>query len=151
MPSEKAVADVPNQRVLTISKQPTDKTHLYTCNNLEALGQAARALQTKGGFKLYMYLAKNQDKYNFALYSSDFLNWSGMGIAAYNSAFNELKEKGYLIPKDASKEKETIFTFFDKSAKVEAEETRTIIENPTEKVEEVKSIQEQINDFKSSY
>lgn len=151
MPNEKAVANVPNQRVLTISKQPTDKAHLYTCNNLEALGQAARALQSKGGFKLYMYLAKNQDKYNFALYSSDFLNWSGLGIAAYNSAFKELIEKGYLIPRDASKEKETIYTFYDKSAKVEEEETTIIIENPTEKVEEMKSIQEIIKDFKASY
>ena len=56
---------VPNQRLLTVSKEPTNKANLFTANNLEALGQAAKRLQSKGGFKLYMYLAKNQDKYSF--------------------------------------------------------------------------------------
>ena len=83
----KPIETVPNQRVLTIHKEPTDKQHKYTCNSLEALGEAAKRLQSKGGFKLYMYLAKNQDKYNFALSSSDFCNWSGLGIAAYRTAF----------------------------------------------------------------
>jgi hypothetical protein len=50
---------VPNQREITVAKAPTDKTHLYTANNLDALDEAARRLQSKGGFKLYMYLAKN--------------------------------------------------------------------------------------------
>lgn len=50
---------VPNQREITVAKAPTDKAHLYTANNLAALDEAARRLQSKGGFKLYMYLAKN--------------------------------------------------------------------------------------------
>lgn len=50
---------VPNQRTITVSKEKTDKQHRYTANNLEALDEAARRLQSKGGFKLYMYLAKN--------------------------------------------------------------------------------------------
>ena len=93
----KPIETVPNQRVLTIHKEPTDKQHKFTCNSLEALGEAAKRLQSKGGFKLYMYLAKNQDKYNFALSSSDFCNWSGLGIAAYRTAFEELEKQGYLI------------------------------------------------------
>ena len=56
----KPIETVPNQRVLTIHKEPTDKQHKYTLNNLEAMGEAARRLQSKAGFKLYMYLAKNQ-------------------------------------------------------------------------------------------
>lgn len=128
----------PNQRVLDIKKEPADKQHKFTCNNLEALGTAARRLQSKGGFKLYMYLAKNQAIENFVLYSSNFCEWSGLGIAAYNTAFNELVKEGFLIPKDETKVKETHFTFYDKSQKA-AE--GIAINIPKEKVKE---IQEQI-------
>lgn len=107
--------NVPNQRTITVNKAKTDKQNKYTANNLAALDEAARRLQSKGGFKLYMYLAKNQNNYSFALSSADFCYWSGLGLTAYNTAFEELKEQGYLIPKDKSKEKETVFVFFDKS------------------------------------
>ena len=136
----KSIETVPNQRVLTIHKEPTDKEHKYTCNNLEAMGEAAKRLQSKGGFKLYMYLAKNQDKYNFALSSTDFCAWSGLGLAAYRTAFGELEKEGYLIPKDNTKEKETIFTFYDKSQLVDkaASNDNVNIEIPKDKVEETR-------------
>ena len=110
----KPIETVPNQRVLTIHKEPTDKQHKFTCNSLEALGEAAKRLQSKGGFKLYMYLAKNQDKYNFALSSSDFCNWSGLGIAAYRTAFEELEKQGYLIINGSSTNN---YIFYDKAQK----------------------------------
>ena len=146
----KPIETVPNQRVLTIHKEPTDKQHKYTCNSLEALGEAAKRLQSKGGFKLYMYLAKNQPtevtRREWVLSSADFCNWSGAGIAAYRTAFKELEEEGYLIPKDKTKDKETIYTFFDKSQKedIKAAHDNVIIEIPIEKVEEVKQLQEQV-------
>ena len=140
---------VPNQRLLTVSKEPTNKANLFTANNLEALGQAAKRLQSKGGFKLYMYLAKNQDKYSFYLSSTDFCEWSGLGIAAYRSAFEELKKEGYLIPR-TDNEKETIFTFYDKSSK--KDETKPKIENPKEKVEEIQKTKAEIEtEFKNNY
>lgn len=58
-----------------------------------------------------MYLAKNQDDYEFALSSSDFKEWSGLGARAYTTAFEELKSKGYLI---ALNDSETIYCFRDK-------------------------------------
>ena len=139
----KPIETVPNQRVLTIHKEPTDKQHKYTCNSLEALGEAAKRLQSKGGFKLYMYLAKNQDKYNFALSSSDFCNWSGLGIAAYRTAFEELEKQGYLIINGSSTNN---YIFYDKAQKEdEAEQKDNInITIPTEKVEEVQQLQEQV-------
>lgn len=146
-----SIKTVPNQRVLTIHKEPTDKEHKYTVNNLEAMGEAARRLQSKAGFKLYMYLAKNQPtettKREWVLSSADFCNWSGAGIAAYRTAFEELEEEGYLIPKDKTKEKETIYTFFDKSQKedTKASKDNIIIETPIEKVEEVRQLHEQVN------
>lgn len=139
----KPIETVPNQRVLTIYKEPTDKQHKYTCNSLEALGEAAKRLQSKGGFKLYMYLAKNQDKYNFALSSSDFCNWSGLGIAAYRTAFEELEKQGYLIINGSSTNN---YIFYDKAQKEDeaAEKDNINITIPTEKVEEVQQLQEQV-------
>jgi len=139
----KPIETVPNQRVLTIHKEPTDKQHKYTCNSLEALGEAAKRLQSKGGFKLYMYLAKNQDKYNFALSSSDFCNWSGLGIAAYRTAFEELEKQGYLIINGSSTNN---YIFYDKAQKEDeaAEKDNINITIPTEKVEEVQQLQEQV-------
>ena len=139
----KPIETVPNQRVLSIHKEPTDKEHKYTCNSLEALGEAAKRLQSKGGFKLYMYLAKNQDKYNFALSSSDFCNWSGLGIAAYRTAFEELEKQGYLILKGSSTNN---YTFYDKAQKEDeaAQNDNVNISIPTEKVKEVQQLQEQV-------
>ena len=139
----KPIETVPNQRVLTIHKEPTDKQHKYTCNSLEALGEAAKRLQSKGGFKLYMYLAKNQDKYNFALSSSDFCNWSGLGIAAYRTAFEELEKQGYLIINGSSTNN---YIFYDKAQKEDeaAQKDNINITIPTEKVKEVQQLQEQV-------
>lgn len=129
---------VPNQREITVAKAPTDKAHLYTANNLAALDEAARRLQSKGGFKLYMYLAKNQNKYSFNLSSNDFMLWSGLGYTAYTTAFEELKEEGYLILKEGT---ETTYTFFDKS-QLPPKEKEITIKIPEEKVEEIKKIKE---------
>ena len=132
---------VPNQRTITVKKEKTDKEHRYTANNLAALDEAARRLQSKGGFKLYMYLAKNQDKYSFALSSAAFCAWSGLGIAAYNSAFEELKKHGYLIPQDSYVSKQNRYTFYDK-AQIEEEqsEQQIIIDIPREKVIETRQL-----------
>lgn len=66
------IKTVPHQRTIKISKSATDKTHKYTTNNLEAIAEASKNLETLGGFKLYMYFAKNQNNYEVALSSADF-------------------------------------------------------------------------------
>jgi len=105
---------------------------------LAALDEAAYRLQSKGGFKLYMYLAKNQDKYNFNLSSSDFMLWSRLGYTAYTTAFKELVTEGYLIQKEGT---EDIYTFFDKSRiPREEEKEKVIIEIPKEKAEEIQKL-----------
>ena len=138
------MSSVPNQRTITVNKEKTDKSHRYTANNLAALDEAASRLQSKGGFKLYMYLAKNQNNYSFALSSADFCAWSGLGMTAYNTAFEELKQQGYLIPKDKSKVKETVFIFYDKS-QLEVEQEDIIIEIPKQKVEELQRVSKAID------
>lgn len=102
---------VPNQREITINKAPCDDkdfTHFYTKNNLGALEKAMQQLQSNGGFKLYIYLAKNRDKYSFYLSSRDFRECSGLGWKAYDTAFKELVDKGYLV-----QVKKDIYEFYD--------------------------------------
>lgn len=142
----KDIKTVPNQRVITIHKEPTDKQHKFTMNNLEALGEAAKRLQSKAGFKLYMYLAKNQELPNWVLSSSHFCEWSGAGIAAYRTAFDELVKQGYLIPKDKTKEKETIYTFYDKSRTEDtnAAKDSITIENDKEATAAIKAAREKV-------
>ena len=117
------VTTVPHQRVISVNKSPTNKQHLYSVNNIAAMDEAAYTLQSKGGFKLYMYLAKNQDKYTFALSSNHFCMWSGLGIRAYNTAFQELQEKGYLIPTDQSNH----YTFYDRTQQEDQEAAGEVI------------------------
>jgi len=128
--------------VLTIHKEPTDKDHKYSLNNLAALDEAAFNLQKKASFKLYMYLAKNQDKYNFALSSSHFMAWAGVAKTAYDSAFEELEEKGYLVPKEPGS---TVYTFYDKSQKLLQQDNQVTIEVPKAKVEEVTAAMQGFN------
>lgn len=124
---------VPNQRVITINKEPTDKTHIYTVNNIEAINEAAFFLQSKAGFKLYIYLAKNQAKHNkpHILSSAAFTTWAGVGLTAYNTAFKELEDKGYLVKKDGSK---TIYSFYDKSRHNLTRDDEIIIEYPKDEI-----------------
>lgn len=117
------IKTVPHQRVIEVNKSPADKQHLYTANNLAAIDQAAARLQSVGGFKLYIYLAKNRDKYTFALSSSDFMEWSSLGKQAYSTAFKELVSWGYL---KRDKEQKNKYFFYDYSKKEEKEEEEKI-------------------------
>ena len=127
--AENNIKTVPNQRIISVNKEPTNKENIYTTNNLSALDEAAGLLQSKAGFKLYMYLAKNQNNRTFALSSAAFISWARVGIGAYNSAFNELIEYGYLIKKEGT---ETVFLFYDKSQNQakRTEKDEVVIEYP---------------------
>jgi hypothetical protein len=87
---------VPNQRIVTINKALCNEQNIYTKINIAALNQAAASLVSKGGFKLWIYLAKNQDKYKLELSSADFIKWSGLSRTSYQTAFDELLQQGYL-------------------------------------------------------
>lgn len=59
--------------------------------------EAARELNSAAAFELWIYFAKNQNNYVFALSSKDVENCFGMKIKQYNNAVKTLIEKGYLI------------------------------------------------------
>ena len=90
---------VPNQKVVKVNKESTDgktKANYYAAINLEAMEAAARGLGA-GAFKLWIYFAKNQDNYEFALSSKVVEETFGMKIKQYNNAIDELIEKNYLV------------------------------------------------------
>lgn len=85
---------VPNQK--KINKEICNSTNLYATINLEALNAAMKDLTKIGAFKLWMYLSKNQDGYEFDLSCADCGTW-GIKKDTYHNAVNELINKGYLI------------------------------------------------------
>lgn len=130
---------VPNQRIIKIKKEPTDKQHKYTMNNLDAINEALAQLNEKASFKLYMYFAKNQNNYEFALSSANVEECCGFAYTAYRTAFKELVDKGYLVPVN---EKQTLFIFRDKAnATIENNDKKfnSIEQDPDKKIEFKKS------------
>ena len=87
---------VPNQKVVEVNKEVCNKQNLYATINLDAMGQAAQALDA-GAFKLWIYFAKNQNGFEFALSSKEVENNFGMKIKQYNNAIDTLIDKGYLV------------------------------------------------------
>lgn len=72
-------------------------------------------------------------------------------MTAYNTAFKELLEEGYLVPKDSDKEKETRFLFYEKSKLPAEADQQPIIENEKEKVEKIQKVKSMIDDECSEY
>ena len=56
----------PNQKTITVKKEQCDKQNYYAAINLKALESAATQLKS-GAFKLWIYFAKNQNNFSFAL------------------------------------------------------------------------------------
>lgn len=89
----------PNQKTIKIIKEKTDKQNLYTAINLKALEQAARTLKS-GAFKLWIYFAKNQNNYFFALSNKAVAENFGIKKDQYDKAIKELIQYGYLVQKN---------------------------------------------------
>ena len=90
------VKTVPNQKVIQVHKEKCDKNNLYATININALQQAAQNLDA-GPFKLWVYFAKNQNDYTFALSRSAVEQQFGMKKSQYDKAVAELIEKNYLV------------------------------------------------------
>ena len=128
---------VPNQLVITVRKEKTDKQHLYSCINLEAIDYAAIHLRTVGAFKLWMYIAKNQNEYEFELSRAAFCAWSGLSPSAYQDAIKLLKEQSFLI-QSATQKNKLIFYEKPQAQTMPKNEGDFIIDVPVQKKEEIK-------------
>jgi len=114
----------PNQKLVEIMKSPCDKKHAYGMMNAEALEIAAKDLSATD-FKLYIYLASNQDGYAFGLSKKDFMAWANCQENTYRSAVKSLIEKGYLV------QEQNRWIFLDKPVENTIEKKE---EKPTPKV-----------------
>jgi hypothetical protein len=114
-----------------VSKNPADKAHPYSIINLEAMNTALATL--KGGeLALWLYLAKNQNMYSFALAMTDFCRSTAYSRNTYHNAVAALKEKGYLVKKPNT---ENTFIFYEGGHTV-IDENSLDIEIPDEKCTE---------------
>lgn len=102
-----------NQRIIKVNKGPCDKNYLYTQFNLQALDDAMEKLTSQAGIKLWLYIGKNANSWEFALSSKDFQEKANCGEKAYRTAFEELVECGYLVPKGTPNEKTGRYTHYD--------------------------------------
>lgn len=84
-----------NQKRITIQKEECNNKNRYAVINLQSLNQAMQSLTRGSSFKLWMYLAKNQNEYEFDLSKVDCSHW-GIKSDSYYSAVKDLIEKGYL-------------------------------------------------------
>ena len=109
-----------NQKVLKVIKEVANSENKYAVFNLNAADNAALRLHSLAGFKLWFYIAKNQNNYEFALSSKHFMKWSGYERKAYTSAVKELIDKGFLM--QCKKKDYYIFYEFPKEHKWEVYE-----------------------------
>lgn len=92
---------VPNQKVIKVNKEICNSNNYYAAINLNALEKAAKDLKS-GAFKLWVYFAKNQNNFVFALSNKAVEENFGIKIKQYNNAIQELAEKGYLIQENGN-------------------------------------------------
>ena len=98
-----------NQKIVIVNKATTDKKHPYTPINIEVLNNALTTL--KGNeFKVWMYIAKNQNQFTFALSSKETCRICNICRSTYVSAIHALLDKGYLVPKVDEK---NVYIFYE--------------------------------------
>ena len=101
----------PNQRIIYIERgSEKARTDFFKIGH-EQLNKAASDLGANT-FKLYIYLCNNKDSFRLELSSKDFIAWSGTSDSTYDRAFNELKEKQYLIQAQGKK---NVYLFVEES------------------------------------
>ena len=86
----------PNQKTVKVQKENSNKDNRYAIYNLEALNNALIDLKGES-FKLWCYLNKNQNNYEFALSKVDAIKWGIGSKSSYDRAVAELISKGYLV------------------------------------------------------
>ena len=103
------------QKVLLVNKEPCDKNHYYSVTNLESIDYAA--LHLKGvAFQMWLYIAKNQNNYEFALSCNAFMDWCGCSKPTYLSAVKELESKRFLV-KEQHEEYKEYYRFYEMPGK----------------------------------
>lgn len=87
---------VPNQKTVTTKGAAHDKDNIYAIYNIAAMSEAMTLLKPNT-FKLWCYMAKNQNNYTFALSCADACKFCDMSKPTYLSSVQELIDTGYLV------------------------------------------------------
>ena len=104
---------VENQKIIIVSKVESNKEHPYSIINIEASKKAL--LQLDGNtFKIWYYMAANQDKYTFALSRKAICSETGISESTYHRCIAKLQNAGYLIPKN-EKNNTNVYIFYEGS------------------------------------
>lgn len=102
---------VANQDLAEVHKEPCDKNNIYAMINIEAMQLAMKDL-TPVQFQVWLYFAKNQAGYVFAVSPAAALNEFGIKKDSFQTAKRVLKEKGYLVANPAKGS--NYFIFYEK-------------------------------------
>lgn len=87
---------VPNQKTVTTKSAAHDTKHIYGKISISAMELAMSSLKPNT-FKLWCYMAKNQNNYTFALSCADACSFCKMSKPTYLASVQELIECGYLV------------------------------------------------------
>lgn len=87
---------VANQKTITTKSAKHDQENIYAKINIEAM-EKAMTLLSSNGFKIWCYMAKNQNNYTFALSCVDACRFCKMTKPTYLKCVQELIDTGYLI------------------------------------------------------
>lgn len=99
----------PNQRKISIHKGSCDNGELYTKIGIQSMNHAMKDLNGNA-YKMWCYLAQNQNKYSFWLSPVDVCNVTKMSESTYHRAFKELVDKLYL---SRNTEKRNQYDFYE--------------------------------------
>lgn len=102
------MVSVPNQDIVEVQKEKCDKDNIYATININAIQLAMKDL-TPAQFQVWLYFAKNQAGYTFAVSPAAALNEFGIKKDTFQKAKAVLKEKGYLIENAAKGKNHWIF------------------------------------------
>ena len=98
----------PNQDFVEVHKETCDKNNIYAMINISAMQLAMKDL-TPAQFEVWMYFAKNQAGYQFAVSPAAALNEFGIKKDTFQKAKQVLKDKGYLIENPSKGKNHWIF------------------------------------------
>lgn len=98
----------PNQDIVEVQKEPCDRNNIYATVNNRAMCLAMKDL-TPAQFEVWLYFAKNQAGYQFAVSPAAALDECGIKKDTFQKAKAVLKDKGYLVENPAKGKNHWIF------------------------------------------
>lgn len=115
---------VPNQKIVTVSKEPCDEINIYVKMNVDAIDQALMNLKQGSVLKVWMYFAKNQNGYTFELSSKHVMAYCNITDKTYREAIKTLIEKRYLVPRA---DNSNLYDFYEIPVKITVPKDGTTI------------------------